>query len=72
MQRRTFVVAIDACGAGQLPNAWREGDDGANTPPHPLQAGGGPGLPAFASLVLSGVVALRRAQLPGRSFGAHA
>jgi len=71
MLRRTFVVVIDACGVGRLPDAWREGEGGASAPLHPLRAAGAPGWPAFASLVLDGA-ALLAVRLPARSFGAHA
>ena len=34
MDRRAFVIVIDACGAGELPDSGDYGDAGANTLAH--------------------------------------
>src|ERR1017187_10232428 len=52
MQRRAFVVVIDACGAGELPDA------GANTLLHVAQAVGGLVLPTLGELGLGNILAL--------------
>jgi phosphopentomutase len=56
--RRAFVVVIDACGAGALPDAADYGDDGANTLAHVAQAVGGLRLPVLGALGLGRVLAL--------------
>src|SRR3954466_10415829 len=43
--RRAFVVVIDACGAGELPDAADYGDAGSNTLGHVAEAVGGLDLP---------------------------
>ena len=60
MARRAFVVVIDACGAGELPDAESYGDGGANTLLHVAQAVGGLELPTLAALGLGNIV-----ELPG-------
>jgi phosphopentomutase len=50
--RRAFVVVLDACGAGELPDAAAYGDAGADTLVHVARAVGGLRLPALASLGL--------------------
>ena len=41
MSRRAFVIVMDACGAGALPDAADYGDAGANTLGHLAEAVGG-------------------------------
>jgi phosphopentomutase len=57
--RRAFVLVIDACGVGALPDAANYGDEGANTLAHVAQAVGGLRLPTLQSLGLGSIVALR-------------
>jgi phosphopentomutase len=72
MQRRAFVVVIDACGVGELPDAADYGDAGANTLLHVAQAVGGLRLPTLGRLGLGnilelpGVPAVREPVLHGR------
>ena len=47
MGRRAFVVVVDACGVGELPDAADYGDAGANTLLHLAQAVGGLDLPTL-------------------------
>jgi phosphopentomutase len=54
--RRAFVLVIDACGAGALPDAAAYGDEGTNTLSHLAQAVGGLRLPAMGSLGLGSIV----------------
>jgi len=56
--RRAFVVVVDACGAGALPDAADYGDAGANTLLHVAQAVGGLELPTLAALGLGNILAL--------------
>jgi phosphopentomutase len=58
--RRAFVVVIDACGVGELPDSADYGDAGANTLLHVAQAVGGLELPTLASLGLGNIL-----ELPG-------
>jgi phosphopentomutase len=58
MQRRAFVVVIDACGVGELPDAARYGDAGANTLKHVAAAVGGLDLPALRELGLGNILDL--------------
>jgi len=60
MSRRAFVVVIDACGAGALPDAASYGDAGSNTLLHVAQALGGLELPTLQSLGLGNIL-----ELPG-------
>jgi phosphopentomutase len=60
MQRRAFVVVIDACGVGELPDAASYGDVGANTLAHVAAAVGGLELPVLAALGLGNII-----ELPG-------
>ena len=46
--RRAFVIVIDACGAGELPDSAEYGDAGANTLGHVAEAAGGLDLPVMA------------------------
>src|ERR1700740_1464865 len=57
--RRAFVVVIDACGVGALPDASAYGDEGTNTLVHLADAVGGLELPALAQLGLGSIVAVR-------------
>jgi phosphopentomutase len=55
---RAFVVVIDACGAGALPDAERYGDAGTNTLAHLAQTVGGLRLPALQRLGLGSIMPL--------------
>ena len=57
--RRAFVVVLDACGAGALPDAAEYGDAGTNTLRHVAEAEGGLDLPALERLGLGNVTAIR-------------
>jgi phosphopentomutase len=60
MGRRAFVVVIDACGIGALPDAATYGDDpGANTLAHVAELEGGLRLPVLAALGLGSILPLR-------------
>jgi phosphopentomutase len=54
--RRAFVVVIDACGAGELPDADDYGDAGANTLVHLAEAVGGLRLPTLERLGLGSIL----------------
>jgi phosphopentomutase len=56
--RRAFVVVVDACGIGALPDAAAYGDDGTNTLAHVAEAVGGLELATLAALGLGNIVAL--------------
>ncbi|HWC85774.1 MAG TPA: phosphopentomutase [Solirubrobacteraceae bacterium] len=56
--RRAFVVVLDACGIGALPDAASYGDAGTNTLVHLSEAAGGLTLPALEALGLGSIVAL--------------
>lgn len=58
MSRRAFVVVLDACGVGALPDAADYGDAGADTLGHVAQAAGGLDLPALGGLGLGSVGSL--------------
>lgn len=70
--RRAFIVVLDACGAGALPDAGHYGDDGANTLEHVAEAVGGLRVPTLERLglgsvtPLSGVAPASRPALHGR------
>ena len=55
---RAFVIVIDACGAGELPDAAEYGDAGANTLGHVAEANGGLELPVLESLGLGNIMPL--------------
>jgi phosphopentomutase len=55
---RAFVVVIDACGAGELPDSGDYGDAGANTLAHVAEASGGLDLPVLAALGLGNIMPL--------------
>ncbi|HMD57212.1 MAG TPA: phosphopentomutase [Solirubrobacteraceae bacterium] len=57
-ERRTFVLVIDACGVGALPDAAAYGDEGTNTLAHVAEAVGGLRLPTLAALGLGSIVEL--------------
>jgi len=59
--RRAFVVVIDACGVGALPDSDRYGDGGTNTLAHVADAVGGLRLENLARLGLGCIVPLRGA-----------
>jgi phosphopentomutase len=56
--RRAFVVVLDACGAGALPDAAEYGDAGANTLGHLARETGGLELPALGALGLGSILSL--------------
>jgi len=60
MVRRAFVVVIDACGVGELPDAAEYGDAGSNTLRHVADAVGGLALPTLGRLGLGNIL-----ELPG-------
>ncbi|HWG07620.1 MAG TPA: phosphopentomutase [Solirubrobacteraceae bacterium] len=57
-EARAFVIVMDACGVGALPDAGEYGDEGTNTLAHVAQAVGGLELPALAGLGLGTLLAL--------------
>jgi phosphopentomutase len=57
--RRAFVLVIDACGVGALPDAAAYGDAGTNTLAHLAEQLGGIELPVLGSLGLGSIVPLR-------------
>jgi phosphopentomutase len=59
VSRRAFVVVLDACGAGALPDAADYGDAGADTLAHVAESVGGLDLPTLGRLGLGSVRALR-------------
>ncbi|HWK26235.1 MAG TPA: phosphopentomutase [Solirubrobacter sp.] len=56
--KRAFVIVIDACGAGALPDAADYGDAGTNTLAHLAEAAGGLDLPVLQRLGLGDVLPL--------------
>ena len=58
VKRRAFVVVLDACGAGELPDAADYGDAGANTLGHVAEAAGGLDLPVLGALGLGSILPL--------------
>jgi phosphopentomutase len=58
MGRRAFVIVIDACGAGALPDAADYGDAGANTLAHVAEAAGGLDVPTLQALGLGSILPL--------------
>jgi phosphopentomutase len=58
MSRRAFVVVLDACGVGALPDAADYGDAGTNTLGHVAEAVGGLSLPTLERLGLGSIVPL--------------
>lgn len=55
MSRRAFVVVLDACGVGALPDAADYGDLGADTLAHVAEAVGGLRLPVLERLGLGSI-----------------
>jgi phosphopentomutase len=55
---RAFVVVLDACGVGALPDAADYGDQGTNTLAHLASAAGGLRLPTLERLGLGSIVPL--------------
>ena len=68
--RRAFVVVIDACGAGALPDAADYGDAGANTLGHVAELAGGLELPTLEALGLGSIMPLEGVR-PAASPGTH-
>ena len=58
MRRRVFVVVLDACGVGALPDAADYGDAGTNTLGHLAERVGGLDLPCLEALGLGCVTAI--------------
>jgi phosphopentomutase len=58
-QRRAFVIVLDACGAGELPDSADYGDAGANTLGHVAEAAGGLELPVMGALGLGSALPLQ-------------
>lgn len=59
MARRAFVIVLDACGVGALPDAADyAGDAGANTLGHLAELAGGLRLPALERLGLGSIIAI--------------
>jgi phosphopentomutase len=56
--KRAFVIVIDACGAGELPDSGDYGDAGTNTLAHVAEAAGGLDLPVMARLGLGNIMPL--------------
>jgi phosphopentomutase len=56
--KRAFVIVIDACGAGELPDSAEYGDAGANTLGHLSEAAGGLDLPVLQRLGLGDILPL--------------
>jgi phosphopentomutase len=56
--RRAFVLVLDACGVGALPDASDYRDQGTNTLAHVAEAVGGLELPTLERLGLGSIVAL--------------
>jgi phosphopentomutase len=59
MGRRAFVIVIDACGIGALPDAADYGDAGSNTLAHVAEMAGGLELPVLGALGLGSILPLR-------------
>lgn len=59
MTVRAFVIVLDACGVGALPDADRYGDAGTHTLGHVAERAGGLVLPALQRLGLGSVTPLR-------------
>jgi phosphopentomutase len=56
--RRAFVIVLDACGAGELPDSADYGDAGANTLGHVAEVAGGLDIPAMGALGLGSALPL--------------
>jgi phosphopentomutase len=66
MGRRAFVIVLDACGAGELPDSADYGDAGANTLGHVADHAGGLHLPNLQALGLGAALPLRGCPPPER------
>ncbi len=58
-RRRAFVIVLDACGVGALPDAADYGDAGSNTLAHLAREAGGLRLPTLARLGLGSILPLQ-------------
>jgi phosphopentomutase len=58
VNRRAFVIVLDACGAGELPDSADYGDAGANTLGHVAEVSGGLDLPVMGALGLGSALPL--------------
>jgi phosphopentomutase len=58
VRRRAFVIVLDACGAGELPDSAAYGDAGANTLGHVAEAAGGLDVPVLQRLGLGSALPL--------------
>lgn len=56
---RVFVLVMDSAGVGELPDAARYGDEGANTLAHVAEVAGGFDLPNLQRLGLGNIIPLR-------------
>src|SRR4030095_9334920 len=57
VSRRAFVVVLDACGVGALPDAAEyAGDEGSNTLGHLAEDAGGLDLPVLGGLGLGSII----------------
>jgi phosphopentomutase len=56
VKRRAFVIVLDACGVGELPDSAEYGDQGANTLGNLANASGGLQLPTLGSLGLGSII----------------
>ena len=56
--RRAFVIVLDACGAGELPDSADYGDAGANTLGHVAEVAGGLDVPVMGALGLGSALPL--------------
>jgi phosphopentomutase len=56
--KRAFVIVIDACGAGELPDSADYGDAGADTLPHVAEDAGGLTLPNLGELGLGNITTI--------------
>ncbi|HEV2813176.1 MAG TPA: phosphopentomutase [Solirubrobacteraceae bacterium] len=68
--RRAFVIVVDACGVGALPDAADYGDAGTNTLGHLAEALGGLDLPALGALGLGSILPLKGVE-PASDPGVH-
>ena len=59
VDRRAFVIVLDACGAGDLPDSDEYGDAGSNTLGHVAEACGGLDLPVLQRLGLGSALPLQ-------------
>ena len=66
MERRAFVVVLDACGCGALPDAADYGDAGTNTLAHVADAVGGLRVPTLERLGLGCITEIRGVAPAGR------